>query len=465
MLILTFCLSILGCNEKTKKKALNTNVKPNVLFVYIDDLKPELGCYGKLNVKSPNIDKLAKEGILFKRAYVQNPVCGASRASTLSGLRPNKNRFIDYKTAVDNDAPGVITLPQQFKENGYYTVSNGKVFHNLKDTEDRSWSEPAWESKLNTRIPLDPESLKLKGGTKNRGPFFESPDVPDNAYADGNMIEKSIADLKRLSKKKQPFFLAVGIKKPHLPFYAPKKYWDLYVHDSITLPNNAYLPKNAPKGLIGSPEIGFYHDKNMTYNSDEFSRSARHGYYACVSYADALFGKLMKEVEDLGLKDNTIIVLVGDHGWNLGEHTFWSKHNTTHLAMNTPVIISAPGFKGNIKTSGLIEFIDIYPTLCELAEINKPTHLEGNSFKSLMENPNQKWKEKVFSRHKKAVSVITDQYTFTRFSGETPSEMMLYDLKTDPDENVNIAGDKAYQDVVLKMNTYLNESGIYSEFY
>ena len=456
-LVLLLLAIIPSCRMKKDKSDLH-RTSQNVLFIAVDDLRTELNCYGSTHIHSPNIDRLAHEGLTFLRAYCQVPVCGGSRASLLSGLRPTNERFRNFDAQVDEDARGTITLPQVFIENGYYTISNGKIFHETNDANKRSWSEPAWMPEQDQREFLDPESRNFIGGLRNRGPFFESPDVPDNAYPDGKIAEKTIGDLKRLSKMNKPFFLAVGFLKPHLPFYAPKKYWDLYEKNKIEISKNRERPVNAPESLQGSKEVLYYHDRNVEYNSDEFHRIARHGYYACVSYTDALVGKVITTLDSLGLGENTIIVLWGDHGWNLGEHNFWSKHNTMHHSINAPLIISVPGYKGNLKSTNLVEFIDIYPTLCELAGIVQPEHLEGTSLVPLLSDPGRKWKEAAFSRYKIGDAVISERYTYTRYKSESISETMLYDLHSDPEENINLAGDKDYQEILKWMDEKLIEA-------
>lgn len=455
LLILALFGFLLSCESEKKEES---EARPNVLFIIIDDLRPELNSYGKTQIISPNIDQLAGEGLIFKRAYCQNPVCGASRASILSGLRPTFDRFWDYQSQVDEDAPGTKTLPQAFKENGYYTLSNGKVFHVSSDSDERSWSEPAWKTEgQNGRTPLDEESKNYIGGTRNRGPFFESPDVPDNAYPDGKILEKSVADLKRLSQMEQPFFFAVGFTKPHLPFYAPKKYWDLYDPDAIQIANNRERPANAPDELQGSDEIRFYHDRDIPYNSDTFHKTARHGYYACVSYVDAMVGKLLTSLDELGLKENTIVVLLGDHGWNLGEHNFWGKHNTMHHSVNAPLIMRIPGKTTGLPSEAMVEFVDLYPTLCELSGIPVPEHVQGKSFVPILEEPDRLWKNAVFSRYEYGDAVITEKFIYTKYKRDSIESSMLYDLEKDKEENFNVVDQPAYQEVVKKMNNYLKE--------
>ncbi len=326
-------LFLLGGLMSRPVSAQETLKKPNVLFIAIDDLRPELGCYGADHIKSPNIDKLASRGILFNRAYCQAPHCGPSRASLLSGVHTWKHNGTPLSP--EKLAPGKLTLPGAFRQAGYYTVGNGKIYHQREDDAKQSWSEPPFSlvngPKENNHLTFhDKDSANYVGGRKKRGPFFEAPDVPDNTYIDGQTCEKTIKDMRRLAKMDKPFFLACGFVRPHLPFYAPKKYWDLYDRENLALAGNRYTPKNAEKSLTGSEEVHSYHSRGIKYNSTEFHKIARHGYYACVSYADALVGKLLVTLEELGLQDNTIVVIWGDHGWNLGEHDYWGKHNLLH---------------------------------------------------------------------------------------------------------------------------------------
>lgn len=429
--------------------------KHNVLFVAIDDLRPELGCFGGKEVLSPHVDKLAATGMIFTRAYCQVPVCGASRASLMTGLRPTKKRFLSFDTYAERDAPGAMTLPEEFKRNGYHCLSNGKVFHHNDDTAKRSWSETPWKPSLGGASFIDPKSESMIGGRKKRGPVWEAPEVADNAYPDGQIADKTIADLKRMKKSGRPFFLACGFKKPHLPFYAPEKYWDLYERTSLELADNRERPKDAPSALRGSGEIHNYHDRGMKYNSEEWHRSCLHGYYACVSYVDAQIGKVMKTLDDLDLRENTIIVLWGDHGWHLGEHNFWGKHNLMHLSTRSPLIVSVPGFKPGQTCDRLVEFVDLYPTLMDLSGLKSLNQgLEGTSFTPLLENPRLPWKKAVFSQFKSALGVVTDRYNYAEFD---EGQKMLFDLKADPDENVNLANSPEHKDEVKRLGRILKD--------
>ena len=429
--------------------------KPNILFIAIDDLRPELGCFGGKEVRSPHIDKLAAGGTTFNRAYCQVPVCGASRASLMTGLRPTEKRFLKFDTYAERDAPGAMTLPEEFKTNGYHCISNGKIFHHRNDTAKRSWSEAPWKPSMGGASFLDPKSKPMIDGKKKRGPVLEFPEVADSAYPDGQIGNKTIADLKRMKKNSKPFFLACGFIKPHLPFYAPKKYWNLYDRASLELADNRERPKNAPSALRGSGEIHNYHDRGMKYNSDEWHRACLHGYYACVSYVDAQIGKIMKTLDDLDLRKNTIIVLWGDHGWHLGEHNFWGKHNLMHLSTRSPLIVSAPRFKSGQTCDRLVEFVDLYPTLIDLSGLKSVNEkLEGTSFKPLLENPRSPWKKAVFSQFKSANGVVTDSYNFAEFDD---GQKMLFDLKADPDENVNLAASPEHKKTLYRLGKMLKD--------
>lgn len=457
-LLLLGCLiittaSLLQCTEAEKQAA-----KPNVLFILVDDLRPELGTYDAAQVISPNIDKLASESLQFNRAYCNVPVCGASRACLLTGILPTHSRFVNYLATVTKDAPGATTLPQVFKENGYRTFSVGKVFHNREDCATQSWSEPNWVSEdgdSNYRLAFDPTTNDVLS-KKGRGRFYELPEVSDGAYPDGKFAQKTIDHLKQLKESKEPFFLACGFVRPHLPFYAPKKYWDLYNRDSIQLATNRHRPDQAPQALRGSTEYNQYHLAGMDIKSDTFHRVMKHGYLASVSYVDQLIGNVLQTLEELKLAENTIVVLWGDHGWHLGEHEFWGKHNTMHLATRIPLMIKVPGQTTGSETQALVETIDVFPSLCELAGLELPAQLHGKSFVELLKKPDASFREYAYSRFKNGDAIITDQYSYTRYSGKK-SGVMLYDLTNDPAENKNIAVDKTNKILLDQMEQMLQE--------
>lgn len=440
--------------------------QPNILFIAVDDLRPELRCYGASNIHSPNIDRLASQGTLFERAYCNVPVCGASRASMLSGVRPRRDRFVQYYTWQDNDAPGITSLPGYFKEKGYYTVSNGKVYHHLEDGAG-SWSEAPWHpvqeaEDKNWRNYITQSNLNIAAENNGSALSYEQADVHDTAYFDGKTAQKTITDLQRLKEKGQPFFLAAGFLKPHLPFNAPTKYWDIYPYKSIKMPENPFFPETAPDaanhnwGELRSYE-GIPKEGALT---DSLARKLIQGYYACVSYTDAQIGRILDELERLGLKENTIVVLWGDHGWNLGEHGLWCKHCNFHNALNAPLIVTAPGIEGNKKINSLVEFVDIYPSLCELVGLEKPPHLQGKSFVNLMNGETDQTREVAFSRWIEGESVKTDNYLYTEWFDNDGNvyARMLYDHRNDPKELVNVAESPQYADVVEDLSQKIREN-------
>lgn len=438
------------------------NSRPNVLFIAVDDLRPELGCYGKSRILSPQIDRLAKQSVRFDRAYCMVPTCGASRASLFTGLRPTPTRFLTADTSAATDAPGVTTLNTHFKNHGYHTISLGKVFHTPEDNAN-GWTDPAW---IPTGIPPfhRDENIKLherrvKVGEKpDRGPAWESTELPDSQYEDGAIAQRAIDDLRKRSQSNQPFFLAVGFKKPHLPFVSPKKYWDLYNHEAISLPDNNFVPENAPQESIHTwGELRHYAGIPTTGPcSEETARMLVHGYYACVSFVDAQVGRVLDELDTLGLSDNTIVMLWGDHGWNLGEHTLWCKHSCYEVSMRVPLLVRVPGIKP-ASTGGMTELIDMYPTLCDLADLPQPDHLQGKSFVPLLRKPNQPWKSAVYGRFKQGDTVRTERFRFTQYSdkdGKNVSQM-LYDHELDPDENRNISDSEISAKAVAMHNRLL----------
>lgn len=412
--------------------------RPHVLFLAVDDLRPQLSCYGEKQMVSPHIDQLAGEGVLFREAYCQVPTCGASRASMLTGLWPNEKRFLNYRVRAEVDAPGVIDLPGWLKQQGYHTVSLGKVYHHADDNES-SWDE-IYRPKGHNQY-FDPKNIALveAGG---RGAAFEAPDVPVESLHAGKMAAEAVRQLRMAQEKGQSLFLAVGFTKPHLPFIATKKYWDLYDPEAIELADNPFLPKDAP------PEAAYNWGELRAYDgvpkegpvSDELNRKLVHGYYACVSQTDAMIGRILRELDALGMRKNTIVVLWSDHGWQLGEHGFWCKHVTFRTSLRIPLIISAPGMEAGKESTGLVAGVDIFPTLCDLLGMEKPDHLQGASFARLLKDPSLPGKAFTYSRHGNRDAIRTGKYLYSEFrrNGEVVARM-LYDQEKDPDENFNIS--------------------------
>ena len=479
--------------------------RPNILFIAVDDLRPEFGAYGANYVKSPNLDRIAKEGITFNRAYCQQAVCSPTRSSLLTGTRPDTTKVWDLVTHFRAALPNVVTLPQHFKNNGYFVQGMGKIYHGSLD-DPQSWSVPWGTPKAETyalpenvtlnerRYGVDPDgdnaaatngkgkgkgakTAKAAGVTvpdsmpaaKNiRGPAFEGAEVPDNTFQDGKVAELAVSTLRDISQKKEPFFLAVGFIKPHLPFIAPKKYWDLYDPAKIQLATNPFRPKDAPEyAILSGGELRNYHGIPEGHVPDDLARQLKHGYYAAISYMDAQVGKVLAELDRLDLRKNTIVILWGDHGWKLGEHDAWCKHSNSENDTNTALLLSVPGMKNaGAKTNSIVEFVDIYPTLADLAGLPLPKHLEGVSFRPVLDDPNRPWKSAAFSQYPRSAgkseigqlmgyAMRTERYRFVvwvaRDDHSKIDAIELYDHTLDPQENTNIAKTPGNNELVDKL--------------
>ena len=411
---------------------------------------------------TPNMDRLAASGVLFERAYCQVPVCGATRASLLTGVRPARDRFVDFKTWAERDLPDALTLPQHFRNHGYVTLSNGKVFHHLTDCAGRSWSESPWHPNMGSGDwcnYLLEESCAGKSSA-GRGKPYECAEVEDNAYYDGQTADRTVQDLQRLAKQDRPWFLAAGFLKPHLPFNAPKRYWDYYDEGDVDLADNPFPPENVPdqamhnwgelRQYLGIPEAGAV--------SDAEAARLVHGYYAATSYTDAQIGRVLDELDRLDLAENTIVVLWGDHGWQLGEHGLWCKHCNFNTSLNAPLILRYAGMRKGETCSDLVEFADIYPTLCDLAGLPLPDHLEGSSMVPLLGAGETEWKPAVFSRYMAGDSVRTDRYLYTEWTDEhgALTARMLYDHEEDAAENHNIAETPGNEALVEELSAILD---------
>jgi len=436
----------------------NAAERPNVLLICVDDLKPALGCYGDPIAKSPNIDKLASRGLLFERATCNQAVCSPSRNSLLVGLRPQTLGIYDLATNFRKSAPDAVTLPQTFKANGYTTEAMGKLFHVGQGNYDdaASWSVPHFTPKVATYLLKENQPLPAVKNPKDpsdfpRGAAIENADTDDGKYADGVVADEAIRRLKE-KKADQPFFMAVGFIRPHLPFVAPKKYWDLYQRDQFKLAAVRVPPVGAP---AYAPQFGgeLRRYKEMPAKgdlADDTQRTLIHGYYAAMSYMDAQLGRVIDALDAAGLAKNTIIVLWGDHGWHLGDHGMWCKHTNYEQATRIPIILIAPGVsKAGTKTASQIETVDIYPTLCELAGLTPPKNLDGKSFVSVLKDPTTATRDHaihVYPRGERMGRAIRDaRYRLVEWKkpGAAPesAEIELYDYKNDPEETKNLAKD------------------------
>jgi iduronate 2-sulfatase len=441
--------------------------RPNILFIAVDDLKPNIGCYGDPLAKTPNIDRLAARGTLFQRAYCMQAVCSPSRNAILTGLRPQTLQIYDLATNFRRRAPNVVTLPQQFKAAGYKTEAMGKLFHvghgNHEDAA--SWSVPHWQAKtVGYALPENKAELTREEAlfeNKNvdvaklpRGAPVESADVADDVYGDGKIANEAVTRLKAAAAKPDhPFFIAVGFLKPHLPFCAPKKYWDLHDPAKLPQPTRSTPPDGAP---AFAPQFGGelrqYADVPKSGPIDEaLTRKLIHGYYAATSYMDAQLGQVLDALDETGLAKNTIIVFWGDHGWHLGDHGIWCKHTNYEQATHAPLIIAAPGQTPG-RSNVLAEFVDVYPTLCDLAGLDQPSHLQGDSLATIIRGQpaGSRAHEVAFQVYPRSAqehgamlgqAVRTDGWRYVEWQKKDGSiaARELYDMQSDPDETVNVA--------------------------
>ena len=503
--------------------------KPNVLFIAVDDLKTVLGCYGDKIIKTPNIDRLAKMGTVFLNNYCQQAVCGPTRASLLTGLRPDVTKIRDLHTKMRDINPDIVTLPEYFISQGYTTSGIGKIFHPScvdKKFDPQSWSIPFLVAKesdysnglpvqkhyqspelkaLNTKeevVSADQDGKGKKKGEKKskkeaddeegaRGPAFECLDLPDDAYDDGVSAKLAVKQIEMLNAAKKPFFMAVGFRKPHLPFVSPKKYWDLYKREDMPVAefqehaaNSKIFSYQYPGELTnysGVKEFAKF-DKNEANKfglAIEKQKELVHAYYAAVSYTDAQIGILLNTLEKLGTLNNTIIVLWGDHGWHLGDHDMWGKHTNYEQATKAPLIIAAPGLKAG-QTKSMTEFVDVFPTLCELSGGEVPAYLDGKSLVPVMKNNKASVKEYAMSQYPRKMdkadinkvedgkgklmgySMRTEQYRYTVWLKNFTSDQVysadkvytkeLYDYVKDPLEKVNVSDDTKYAAIVADLD-------------
>lgn len=439
--------------------------KYNVFFIAVDDLRPVLGCYGNAVAKTPHIDALAEQAMVFENAYCQAASCLPSRTSVLTGLRVGTTRVTSNRDGhFRTRLPDHITLPQHFKSSGYFCQEFGKMFH---EQDPVSWSVKKFIPKSEYAYPIygKPETLTLQKNLKAfdkpdnwwgyqegrnarwvRALSWEDPDVADEYLFDGQLAEAVIQSLGE--KRDRPFFFGVGFFRPHLPFVAPKKYFDLYPLETLALPENRELPHGSP------PFASHYSSELRSYTdigreeiiSEEKQLQLLRAYYASVSYVDEQVGKILQVLDQRDLRKNTVIVLWSDHGYHFGEHGTWNKATNFEEATRVTCIVSVPGFKHpGTHTNALVELIDLYPTLSELCGLAIPRGLEGTSFVPLLKNPDQNWKKAAFSQitpgRVPGFTMRTQRYRYTEWihSGDTIAAE-LYDHQTDPGENFNISG-------------------------
>jgi arylsulfatase A-like enzyme len=474
--------------------------KPNILFIAVDDMRPELGCYGNTVIKTPNIDRLAARGTVFNHAYCQQAVCSPSRSSLLTGKRPDATKVWDLETHFRVALPDCVTLPQYFKANGYHCAALSKIYH-VGFEDGRSWNEPHWYPRGRSvdTDPVDwtkqiitkhdvsvqeysatakPDALdndkpgkKANGKEGKSGPAFEVSPKSAEELPDGATAAEAVKRLHDLKGKTEPFFLAVGFLKPHLPFVAPKEFWDLYDPDKIPLPASDHLPIGAPEfaGHTNSELHAYQGVPKENPLPADFAKTLRHGYYACISYTDAQIGKVLDALEKEGLADNTIVVLWGDHGWQLGDHGLWHKHTNFEKATRAPLLISVPKQKSaGQKSDAPVEFVDVYPTLADLCGLAIPAGLDGSSLKPFIENPSAPAAKVAISQYPRSAgkaggavmgySIRDERWRLTLWRERTGSKIVateLYDEKNDPEESVSVHEKPENQAIIESLSKHL----------
>lgn len=466
-----------------------THIK-NILLLYVDDLRPEINCYGSDGPITPNIDRLAERSTIFNKAYCQVSVCMPSRVSTLSGMYPRKVTQGLLRQLLPD---GQASLPGYLTENGYDTVSIGKIYHSSRDDLE-SWTRKyptmyngkeygGWCPGYQLQENIDKIPNFTYGPGRERGskpPLLEFADAPDSAYPEGVFADEAIAELYSHSMSGKPLFLAVGFYRPHLPFTCPKKYWDMYRRENIEIAENQNLPRNAI-GRNGWTDLIHYGDEVVNamdvlrtdYTSESFpvlpkdkQQELIHGYLACVSFVDAQIGRILDALEESGMADETAVVLLGDNGFQLGEHRLWAKKTNYEESVRVPLIVAAPGYTEGQSSDALVELVDTYPTLCELVGLPVPEHVEGISMVPLLGNPLHEWKAAAFSIWDGSRSMRTERYRLTVYDHTIQEGSLfqlpgsekyeLYDYETDPEGNVNIAREPGSKSLLLELKSMMD---------
>ncbi|MEO9894486.1 sulfatase [Aurantibacter sp.] len=482
--LLIISIFLISCSKEREKEK-----QPNVLFIAIDDLRAELGVYDNDYVISPNIDAIANEGSLFINHYVQVPTCGASRHSLLTGYRPWKqihlsNRAIERELSDKAEDTVPETFIHRFKQEGYHTIGIGKISHSadgyLYEYEEEpsqkrelphSWSEllfnsGKWKTGWNSFFAY--ANGENRQSLKKQVKPYEAGNVDDNGYPDGLTTEIAISKLKELKNQNKPFFMGVGFFKPHLPFNAPKRYWDLYNRDSLPISDNPNIPENInlsslhESGEFNQYALGEEKASLSKSVSDAYARKLKHAYLAAISYTDAQVGKIMQELKESGLDKNTIIVIWGDHGWHLGDQRVWGKHTLFENALKSTLIVKSPFINhNNKKVDHIVESVDIYPTLLELANLPLKQKLDGESVVKIMQQPEEVSEEVAYSYFKNGISMRTPEYRLTKYSREDEPTIELYDHREKTFEHKNIAEENP--EIVTELMSLLEEgnSGLY----
>lgn len=508
-LIPVFALFMLSACNAQKATQSNLTNKKNILFIAVDDLKPLLSNYGEQQMITPNFDRLAGMGMTFTNAHVQYAVCGPSRASVMTGTNPDKTKVWDLHTNFRESAPDLISMPEYLISQGYETTGVGKIYHKGSSSpghDGKSWSkphqlpknfdgpygEPAYAHYQDPKTKAKMATLKkeaISKGKKKYGaqskyvfnkikPSTECVNLPDEAYQDGLYTQTALSQLNDLEKSGKPWFLAVGYQKPHLPFVAPKKYWNLYNRNEIELAKFQELAKNTPQYAYHSfGEIRAFTDIDSNLGigdkiPEDKQRELIHGYMACVSYIDAQIGKLLDELEKRNILDDTVIVLWGDHGFHLGDHTEWCKHSNFEQATRIPFMFAGPGVAKKQQSHHPVNLVDLFPTIFDLAGVAQHSQTDGKSLAPLLDGNKTTTISQDYAYHqyrrgpKMGYSIRTEHFRYTEwhdknyrsydtYDATNVAGVELYDYKNDPLETKNLVNDKSYAKEVKQLKEKL----------
>ncbi|RCL71503.1 MAG: DUF4976 domain-containing protein [Flavobacteriales bacterium] len=462
-------LSFFSCQDKpskhkkvvSKKLNLQNKEKPNVIFIIADDLNCDIGAYGNSIIQTPHIDELSRHGVLFVNAHNQYPLCGPSRASFMTGMYTDQTKMTRNNMYIRNSIPDVITIGQRFRQQGYQSIRIGKIFHydnpsaiGTSGTDDpHTWDQTVnpygrdkkEEYKINTLSP------RKYGGTLS----WLSAEGKDEEYTDGIVASEAVQYLDEFSKTGESFFLAVGFYRPHTPFVAPQKYFELYDRSSISIPksNNDYLksiPEPAAKSIRAK--------KNQINLEEELAKEIKEAYYASISFIDAQIGRILNKLKESGLHENTIVIFTSDHGYHLGEHGHWQKQTLFENSTRVPLIISVPGDRNApARSNSPVELIDLYPTIMDLAKIEIPNHVVGKSLEPIIKNQSVKVRKNALTRWRNGYSIKTDRYRLTQWGKNGIIGYELYDHQSDREELTNLASHSAYKVIFDSLKTVLKD--------
>jgi iduronate 2-sulfatase len=440
-------------------------VRTNVLFIAVDDMNNDLGCYGNPIVKSPNIDKLAARGVKFERAYCQFPLCSPSRSSIMTGLRPDQTRVFDLQYHFRTGIPDVVTLPQLFMRNGYYAARVGKIYHygNPGDIGTSGLDDPpSWKEVFNPagtdKTALEPDIINYtpQRGLGSAMSFLADPKGRDEDHTDGKVATEAIKLLEK--HKNEPFFLAVGFYRPHTPYVAPKKYFDLYPIEKIDVPK---MPAGYEKTV---PEMALFSSRPwpMYGVTHQQARESKQAYYAAISFVDAQIGRVVDALDRLGLSKNTVIVFWSDHGYSLGTHGLWMKQSCFEDSARVPFVMAGPGIKAGTPSPRLVELIDVYPTLADLAGLTPPAKLPGASLRPLLTKPDAEWNRPAFTQVERGGapgrSVRTPRWRYTEWGEDGKDGTELYDHQSDPGEMKNLGRDPNHAATIAELKTLVRKN-------